>query len=350
MPLVPNFLERLIFLKLNKAPGLFLDIVDASVLRVSALALKLGVFDTLAEGPKNATELSRSIKADERGVTLLLDFLTTTGYVKAKDGRYANSAMTVKWLERSSPTSFAPGVDFFQNFVFPFFDAHLEESIIKGKPSTTLYESLVQHPRGWKTAQDWFAATARFAAGEILSKVTLPRSAKRLLDIGGGHGLYSIEFCRRYPGLTATVLDQHEPLVSARENIAGEKIGDRVSVREGDYTKDDLGTGNDVALLFNIIHAHSPNQNVELFKKVADALNPHGLIVILEQIASTSSSTFARGIVQFLGLTFLAALGGQTYEFAEVASWLTKAGFSTPKRVNLRRIPGVALVLATKAS
>ena len=348
MPLVPNFLDRLIFLRLNKAPGIFLDIIQASILRSVSVALKLGVFDALAEGPKDASELAHSINTDERGTRLLLEFLATTGYVKRKDNRYANSPMTVKWLEHGSSTSFASGVDFFQNIVFPFWDMHLEESILTGKPSTTLYEWLNGQPGGWKTAQDWFAATARFASSEILSKIALPHGAKRLLDIGGGHGLYSIEFCHRYPGLTATVLDRPEPLASARKNIADEKLGDRVAVREGDYTKDDLGTGNDVALLFNIIHAHSPDQNLQLLRRVANALNPQGLIVIQEQIASAASSPAGRATVQFLGLTFLAALGGQTYEFDQVANWLTTAGFSTPNRVNLRRIPGVSLILATK--
>lgn len=350
MPLVPNFLDRLIFLRLNKAPGIFLDIIQASILRVVAVALKLGVFDALAESPKNAAELARSIQTDARGTKLLLEFLTTTGYVKKSDNIYSNSPMTVKWLERSSPTSFATGVDFFQNIVFPFWDAHLEESILAGKPSITIYEWLDHQPGGWKLLQDWLASTARFSSPEILSKAPLLPNAKRLLDIGGGHGLYSIEFCKRYPGLTATVLDQPEPLVSAKKNIDDAKLGNRVSVREGDYTKDDLGTGNDVALLFNVIHAHSPDQNIELFKRVAKALSPQGMIIIQEQIESRTSSPAARSTVQFLGLTFLTSLGGQTYRFDQIANWLTKAGFSAPKRVNLRRIPGIAILLATKAS
>ena len=325
-----------------------MDIMQASILQTVWVASKLGVFDSLAESPKNVAELAQSIKTDERGTKLLLEFLTTTGYVKNNDDKYSNSRMTVKWLERTSPTSFAAGVDFFHNIVFPFWDTHLEESIREGKPSTTLYEWLNHQPGGWEQAQEFFASTARFSAPEILSKVKVPPSAKRLLDIGGGHGLYSIEFCKRYPGLRATVFDQAEPLVSARKNIADSKLGDRVSVQEGDYTKDDLGTGNDVVLLFNIIHAHSPDENIELFKKVANALNPGGILVVQEQIESKTSSPAARSTVQFLGLTFLAALGGQTYSFDQVAKWLTTAGFATPKRVNLRRIPGIALILATK--
>ena len=350
MPLVPGFLDRLIFLRLNKAPGVFLDILQASILRSVWVALKLGVFDALAESPKNVADLARSIKTDERGTRLLLEFLTTTGYVKKNDNKYSNSHMTVKWLERGSPTSFATGVDLFQNIVFPFWDSHLEESILVGKPSITMYEWLDHQPGGWKLMQDWLASTARFSSVEILSKVQLPPNAKRLVDIGGGHGLYSIEFCKRYPGLTATVFDQPEPLVSAKKNIDDAKLGDRVSIQEGDYTKDDLGTGNDVALLFNVIHAHSPDQIIELFKRVANALNPRGMIVIQEQIESRTSSPAARSTVQFLGLTFLATLGGQTCQFDQVADWLTTTGFSPPKRVNLRRIPGIALVLATKAS
>jgi len=61
------------------------------------------------------------------------------------------------------------------------------------------------------------------------------------MDVGGGHGLYSTKFCRSYPDLSATVFDLPQALEAARETIAAEKIGDRVSVKEGDFWIDDLG-------------------------------------------------------------------------------------------------------------
>ena len=49
---------------------------------------------------------------------------------------------------------------------------------------------------------------------------------KTLLDIGGGSGLYSISFCKKYQGLHSTILDKAETLITtfgeyAEENEVG---------------------------------------------------------------------------------------------------------------------------------
>ena len=350
MPIVPNFMERLVFFRLNQAPGPALDLVGAGAFRAVATALKLGVFDALSEQPRAVTDIASNLQLDQRALTVLLDFLTATRYLKKTDEGYACSAMSTKWLSRKSPTSFASFFDFFQNFVYPFWDTHIEESLRMGKPSTTLYESLDQTPNGWKTAQDWFLLLARIMGDEIVSKARLSPTARRLLDVGGGHGLYTVKFCRKYPTLSATVFDRPEPSAVARETIANEKMEGRVSVTAGDFWRDNLGSGYDSVLLFNIIHAYKPEENIELFKKIAGVLNPGGQVVILEQLSEPTSSNAVGALVQFLGLTFLAALGGQTYEYSEVARCLSASGFSSVKRIKLRRAPGSSLVLARKAA
>jgi cyclopropane fatty-acyl-phospholipid synthase-like methyltransferase len=192
-------------------------------------------------------------------------------------------------------------------------------------------------------------AGARVTADEVVAKAKLPPTARRLLDIGGGHGLYSIKFCRRYPDLSATVFDAPQALEVAGETIAAEKIGDRVRFQEGDFWIDDLGTGHDVALLFNVIHIYSPDENTDLLRKVVGALNQGGLIVIMEQITSKVSGSTANALARLQGLNFFNDLGAQTYGFDEIAGWLTKVGFSNARRINLRKTPGFSLVLGTKA-
>ena len=103
-------------------------------------------------------------------------------------------------------------------------------------------------------------------------------------------------------------------------------------------------------LLFNIIHGNTAEENVELFQKAARSLNPRGLMVIMEQLAGTPSGSATKATVEFLGLNFLAALGGQTYEYQDVAKWLSSANFSYLKHIPLQRAPGVTLVLATKSN
>jgi SAM-dependent methyltransferase len=193
-------------------------------------------------------------------------------------------------------------------------------------------------------------ALARMTADEVARKVRLPRTARHLLDVGGGHGLYSIKLCRRYPQLSATVFDLPQALQAARTTIAAENMGDRVSVQAGDFWRDDLGDGYDVTLLFNIIHGNLPAKNTELMRKVAGALRPGGLVAILDQLIGKVSGATSRAVAALNGLNLFNLAGGQTYGFDEIAGWLTSAGFTNPRRIRLLKSPGSSLVLGTKAA
>lgn len=345
MPIVPSLIERLI-LRANKIPGaLFVDLPAAGVFRAVNVAVRLGVFEALASGGMSSAEVAQRIGADGRGVAILLGMLEASGYVRKNGLRYSNTSMTKKWLLRDSPTSVTSFfVDWWDRLVFPFWDDHLEESVRHGKPSQTIYEWLNQRPELWPIAQAAFASLASALGYNLLSRVKLSSTARKLLDVGGGHGFYSIHFCRRYPQLTATVFDQPQPLEEARKNIAAADMGSRVLVQPGDFWTDDLGTGYDVALLFNIIHAYLPHRNTELLRKVARALKPGGLVVIWDQFANGGLGPASRAVERFFALTFLVTMGGQTYSFNEVSRWLLAAGFAKPRRVFLRPV-----ILARKA-
>ncbi len=123
----------------------------------------------------------------------------------------------------------------------------------------------------------------------------------------------------------------------------------RISFREGDFWTDDLGSGYDVALLFNIIHMYRPDKNIELLKKVGGALNPGGVIVIMDQMATPASAPTAKAMAGLNGLNLFVHLNGQTYPPQDVAGWLRQAGLTNPREIFLRKSPGIALVVGTKA-
>lgn len=344
MPVLPNLIERLILFNFNRGPGLLLDIFGAGAFQAIALALKLGVFEAIGDGSIQTEDLARQIKCDKRGTKVLLEFLEAFGYVKGTNGGYANTSLTAKWLLRGSPFSLADMVKVWDSRVFEFWKMHLEESVLKGKPPLTIYEWFDQQPDGWRIFNSFEKAVARWAGEGIINKVKLPPKARKLLDIGGGHGMYSIMFCRRYPNLSAMVFDQPQSLAAALETIASENMIDRVSVHKGDFWVDDLGSGYDVALLFNIIHSYSPDKNAELLRKVAGTLNPGGLVVIFDQLAGTAVGPASKALARFFGLNYLATVGGQTYSVNEVSDWLLATSFANPRRI--RSLLG--LVIATK--
>mgnify|MGYP001557838926 FL=1 len=45
MPIVPNFIERLVLLTFNQGPGLMLDFLGAQAFRVVGVGVRLGVFE-----------------------------------------------------------------------------------------------------------------------------------------------------------------------------------------------------------------------------------------------------------------------------------------------------------------
>ena len=348
MPLIPNLIERLVLLRLNQGPGLMLDFLGAEAFRVACAGVKLGVFEALSAGPLTAAETARQIEASERGTALLLDALEALGYVQARDARYVNTPMTLKWLLRESPTNLAGGIPFFESMVFDRW-GHLEESIRRGRPAEFGSEWLERHPGGYRIYEAGMIAVARIAADEVIARVRVPAAARRLLDVGGGHGLYSLRFCRRHPSLSATVFDLPPAVEVAQETIAAEGMGDRVTARAGDVWRDDLGAGHDMVLLFNLVHAYLPDQNTALLRKIAGALNPGGLLVIMEQMAGPVLGSATTALARLQALNYFNDLESQTYTYAEIRGWLTQAGFANPRRINLFKTPGFSLVLATKA-
>lgn len=81
MPLLPNFVERLILLRLNQGPGALLDLFGAGAFRVVYSALEFGIFDALSQGPLTVAELSQRTATNERGMGILLAALEAFGYV-----------------------------------------------------------------------------------------------------------------------------------------------------------------------------------------------------------------------------------------------------------------------------
>ncbi|ELZ83194.1 methyltransferase family protein [Haloferax elongans ATCC BAA-1513] len=351
MPVNPNFLERLLLLRLDKGPAPILDLFGASTFEAVVLALDIGLFDELASAgaPLSATELADRLDADANAIEVLLTFLDAQGYVTKNGGRYRNTRMTTKWLLTASETNMAPWLTFWDELVFPFWEDNFETVVREGHPPQTIYEWFDEEPTRWETAQKGFRAAASVVGGEVADAVDIPDGATRLLDVGGGHGLYAIELCRRHPNLSAVVFDYPEALDVAREEITAAGLEDRVEVAGGDYWEDDLGAEHDVVLVFNVIHAHDDAENRRLFERVGDSLRPGGQLVVLDQLAGTARMPVGKTGHGFVGLTYLVTLDATIHPYEAVRKWLREAGFDDVRRTAIRRAgPGQTVVQATK--
>ncbi len=346
MPISPNVVESAA-IRLKFVPGVVLDFLGAQAFRAVCVAVELELFEALAGEALTAQEAARRIHASERGVNVLLEALDALGYVKKKGNRFATTPMTDKWLLRRSSRSLDGGIPFFQSMVFERW-GHLAGSIRRGEPVMHGDEWLRLHPAGWSWYEEAMLAVARSTAAEIVARTKLSRTARRLLDLGGGHGFYAIEFCRHYRNLSATILDLAPALQVAQKIIASENMAARVSTMEGDLFADDFGADYDVVLLFNVIHAFRPDQNAELLRKIAGALNERGVIVLLEQTDDSAWGAMGKALARLQALNFFNDLGGQVFTSDQICGWLAGAGFSDHKSHRLRSMPGFTLISSTK--
>lgn len=342
MPMIPNFIERTLFLSLNQGPAPMLDIWNAVAFRIILAGVHLGVFESLSGESMTAERLAKQLNLNQRGAGILLETLDSLGYVERAGEDYTNSAMTDKWLVSSSEMDLSPGFRYW-SAIMPMFD-NLEESLKTGSSPLNMYDWLADQPGVSRDFQDYMVPLAKFALGEVTGRLKIPPGARRLLDIGGGHAIYSIAFCQQNLSLTATIFDSEEALKPAKKNISDAGLEKALRVQAGDFLKDELGEGYDVALLFNICHGLSEQQNITLLEKTAKALNPGGMAVILEQFGTNLPMPMSRAANNILEMSYYHLLGGQVYSHEQVENWLHTAGYSNLKRINLRKVPGNSLV------
>jgi hypothetical protein len=344
LPVIPNFIERQLF-RLQPKLAPFLDLWGVGSFEVVLLASRLGVFEALREGPKTVSTIAKKIDASERGTKSTLDLLVSIGYLKESAGSYSLTPLS---------KSFAPGSSFqmAETFalyagLYEFMRENQEQAIREGKPRINAFEWFSLNPPMWELFHYFEMSIAKQIEKDIVSKVKIPSTARKMLDVGGGHGLYSIMMCKRHPGLSAIIFDSPAPLEETKGIIESERMGKQVSTRAGDFFVDDLGEGYDVAILFNIIHLFTPERNSQLLRRVAAALRSGGTIVIFDQFLGGEFGKVLRLGHTFYNLLFLVTTGGQLYTLKEVSGLLSESGFASLTRRPVRAA-GSTLVFATK--
>jgi 2-polyprenyl-3-methyl-5-hydroxy-6-metoxy-1,4-benzoquinol methylase len=306
-------------------------------------AVRTGLAARLAQGPATAAELAADLGLDPVPTRLLLDCLRSGGHVSTRGGRYQLSRSSRRWLDPGSELSVA-------RFVAGTADywtwwASLDEVTRSGQPAGH-HDAPPDDPY-WRRYITGQLDLARLSASEVARKLPLTSEARTVLDVGGGHGWYSAQLCARHPRLTATVLDLPGSAAIGREIIAKAGLADRVRHRDGDATIDDLGSGYDAVLCFNLVHHLSADQIVGLFGRIRAALAPGGVLAVMDAFAEPARRKSAAA--NFLGLFVYLSSGAQVHTPAELHGWLGQAGFGTPKRKPILRIPGQAMYLARAA-
>ena len=323
------------------------------IAKVLVSACELGIFDLLGKGKLCLQNLAEKLECNPQALQLLLQLLVSSGYLHYRKNVYSNTRMARRWLMSSSPHSIAPYIVHSPDIV-AIWD-HVPELLYTNEPAIHMpYEEDTSNPETQRLLARHYAGLASLAlalGGEITKRVHLPSNASRLLDIGGSHAGYSVLFCRKYPGLHATIMDLQPGIEAGRQTAKRMQLTEKMSFVCTDIVQNDFAaqfpTSFDVALYFHIAHLLQPEVNQAILGKVAKTLKPGGLLIFVDQVTEqTRKSRLASLMVQLMALT-MATVGGTCYPFSTVKRWLELAGM---KRIRRHRLitPGATLITAIK--
>lgn len=344
----PQGLIEWLLVKANQIPVPLIDSFSAMMNAKAILAAnEIGLFNALVERPLPPRVLAKRLGASVRGISDLADALCANGYLAHEGDRVALTELSRKWLVRSSPDYIGNMLEHV-NDLWPVW-TNLEEAVRTGAAPGSNYQNWLKDAKYRRILERHILGLrdmARFTAPELTRAITLPRRAKRLLDIGGGHGGYSIAFCEKYPSLSATVFDLQATSEIGREIVEREGMTERLKFVVGDFLTDDLGADYDAVLYFNIIHNFSEEDNRHVLAKVAGALKPGGVLAVWDMFKEPGG---ARDIQpSLMALHMLVASGGTAYLKETVNGWLREAGFDRLRLKDTRTAPGLSLIIARK--
>lgn len=297
--------------------------------RVLLTAAELDLFTRLDEKPRTAQQLAVETGLDERALTRILDALAAFKLLNKQGGLYTLAEQGEFYSSRH-PETVLPMIRHMNHLWDKW--GQLTNILRDGVGADRDSGIQVEDDDDWNSFIDAMHVVGLHLSQQIAGDYDAGRF-RRLLDIGGGSGTYTIAFLNKNPGMSAVLFDFAKVLPLARARIGAAGLAERVELAAGDFYTDPLPGGCDLALLSAIIHQNSPEENLELYRKIWQALEPGGAVLIRDYMMDESRTAPPPGALFAINM-LVATKGGGTYTFAETQQALEQAGFM---RVRLAR-------------
>ncbi len=286
--------------------------------RILLTGAELDLFTLLAPEPLPLPTVAARLQADPQALAILLDALSAMGLLVKREGAYQTEPSATRFLAADSPGSILPMVLHSANLWHRWGQLTRLVAPLHGAASSDEHR-----------LHSFIGAMHVAASPHAANLVDLvePGPARRLLDVGGGSGTYTLAFLAASPQMRATLFDRPAVVEMARQRLEAAGLLNRVTLTPGDYNQDPLPGGHDLVFLSAIIHQNTPAQNLELFRKCLAALEPGGRLVVRDHVLSPDRTRPRRGALFAVNM-LVAENGGNSYTLEEIQASLEEVGFA----------------------
>lgn len=241
-------------------------------------------------GKKGLTleEVVEKVKLPHYGVRVLLEAGLGIGLIIENDSKYTLTK-TGYFILNDEMTQ--ANMNFVQDVCYKAM-FHLEDSIKNEKPEglkvlgewNTLYEGLSLLPP--KIQKSWFGFDHFYSddAFPLVFPLVFKDKPKKMLDIGGNTGKWSIQCSTNDSDVHMTIVDLPGQVNMAKQNIEKLGLSDRISFFEINMLDETqkLPKGYDAIWMSQFLDCFSEKEITSILKRCYDAISENGFIYIME--------------------------------------------------------------------
>jgi len=335
----------------RRARALF-DLVAGFVYSQVLLAcVRLRLFDLLAQGPLTAGEIQRQLNLPADGADRLLNAAVSLELLERRPGdepRFGLGRLGAPMVANEAVAAMV------EHHAVLYADLADPVALLRGGTTPALsrywaYASSAQPgalpPEAVNEYSALMSASQPLVADEVLDACDVRRH-RCLLDVGGGQGRFLLAAARRAPHLKLMLFDLPGVVPGATRAFAAAGVASRASVWGGDFTRDPLPEGADIASLIRVLYDHPDERALTILRAVHTALPPGGSLRVAEPMAGASGAR--RMGDAYFGFYLLAMHGGRPRSAAQLGALIQQAGFAHVAELDTPIPLQVSVLLARK--
>ena len=286
------------------------------------------VFNHLSK-PISAEEVARRIDTKPEPTSRLLDILVIIGVITKDGDRYVNTPLAEEYLVEGKPTYLG---DYYAMSIEGYVDEMVTKIPQALKSGIQEIDVSQAYPDDyWARATDTAARFQRvgWSSKAVPPVIEMPEfpSFKRMLDLGGSAGVFTVALVSRHPTLEGVVFDQPSVIETTKKIISEYGLQDRIGVLAGDFTKDDIGSDYDLVRTSDTLSFFPDKKKLEeICKKVYKSMNHGGVFISQQQMVISKNRIWPPDTAWLSHIMALAGFGCTLYE-TDISEAMLRAGF-----------------------
>ena len=304
-------------------------------------ALDADLFGQLAACPKSLETLAHDMGLAPGRLHALVTACVALGLLSRDGDRYANAPASQTYLVRTSPAYFG---DYFRfqvsRQIYPTL-LHLDAAL-RGE-RVDFYASLrdPEEASAFTRAQH----SGSLGPAHVVANLVDLAGARRLLDVAGGSGAFSIVLCERAPELRSTIIEFATVATVGRALVRDRGLDERIEFLDGDAREIGWPGGNDLLLMSYLLSAVAESSAHELLGKAYKALRPGGRLLIHDFVVDDDGTGPPLAALWLLNAVTIDA-DVATLTPGWLAGATRRAGFEDPQLAPV--IPGTTRLLTAR--